>query len=121
MFFSIGLLILIVLIALKVAPPKLPSRSTRKRRKGRSEYDPFTWFSLIVVGVIFMVALNQYLADIHAAPGIHILAIAILIILLSLFVILVRKKRKAANGRGGVAPWQIMFQDNSQNALIFHS
>ena len=76
-----------------VAIPKLSLSSLTKRGKKLPEYDRFTWGSLIVVGAIFMVALNQYLADMHAALGVHILTVAASVILLAVFIIRVRGKR----------------------------
>lgn len=70
------------------AHPKLPSRSHKKRSRKNSEYDKFTWYSLVLVGVIFAFALNQYLVDLHAALGFHILAIASLAALLAVFAVL---------------------------------
>jgi hypothetical protein len=84
-----------------VAPPTLPAKSTRKRRKKHPEYDRFTWYSLVVVGTIFMVALNQYLADVHATLGIRIFAVTAPVILLFLLVILVRDKRRATKVKRG--------------------
>jgi hypothetical protein len=81
-----------------VAHPKLPSRSSAKQRKKHAEFDRITWYSPVVVGVIFTVALNQYLADMHATLGVHVLAIAAPVILLAVFVLLLRGKRSAAKG-----------------------
>lgn len=69
-------------------PPKTPSRAHNKRGRKKSEYDKFTWYSLVIVGVIFTVALNQYMGDIHAALGIHIMAVAVPAILLSVLAVL---------------------------------
>jgi hypothetical protein len=84
-----------------VALPRLSSRSHKKRRKKHPEYDRFTWYSLVVVGAIFTVALNQYLSDVHAALGVHILVVAVPVIIMSLLVLLVRDKRRAAKVKGG--------------------
>jgi hypothetical protein len=84
-----------------VARLKPPSRSHKKRERKHPEYDRFTWYSLVIVGAIFTVALNQYLSDMHAAMGVHILAVAALVTLLSLLVVLVRDKRNGARHKGG--------------------
>jgi hypothetical protein len=75
-----------------IAPPNLSSRSREKRSKKHSEIDRITWYSPIIVGVIFTVALNQYLLDMHATLEVHILAIAVPVILLAVFVFLIRGK-----------------------------
>jgi hypothetical protein len=79
-----------------------PHKSSRRRRRITSvqKYDKLTWYSLVVVGVIFTIALNQYLADVQATLGIHILAISVPAILLSLLVILVRGKHNGAKYKG---------------------
>jgi energy-converting hydrogenase Eha subunit C len=83
-----------------VAQPKLSSRSSKKRRKKHLEYDRFTLYSLVVVGIIFTVALNHYLWDVHVALGVHILAVAAPMILLGLYVVLLRPKRNYAKDKG---------------------
>jgi hypothetical protein len=83
-----------------VAQPKLSSRSSKKRRKKHLEYDRFSLYSLVVVGIIFTVALNHYLWDVHVALGVHILAVAAPMILLGLYVILLRPKRSYAKDKG---------------------
>lgn len=74
------------------AHPKPSPRSSEKRKKKRAEFDRITWYSPIVVGVIFTIALNQYLADMHAVLVAHILAVAVPVILLAVFFTLVRGK-----------------------------
>ena len=82
-----------------VAQPNLSSRSAKKRRKKHPEYDRFTWYSLVVVGAIFILALNQYLSDMHATLGVHILSVIAPIILLALFFVLPRFKRSYTRGK----------------------
>jgi hypothetical protein len=84
-----------------VAPPTLPAKSIRKRRKKHPEYDRFTWYSLVVVGIIFTVALNQYLADVHTALAVHILAVAAPMILLALYIVLLKSKCSYTKDKGG--------------------
>jgi hypothetical protein len=84
-----------------VAQPKLSSRSFKKRRKKHPEHDRFTWYSLVVVGTVFALALNQYLSDMHATLGVHILAVAAPMILLALYIVLLRSKRSYAKDIGG--------------------
>ena len=84
-----------------VTQSKLTSKSSKKRRKKHLEHDRFTWYSLVVVGIIFTVALSQYLVEVNAAPGVHILAVAAPMILLALYIVLLRSKRSYAKDIGG--------------------
>jgi hypothetical protein len=84
-----------------VAQPRLSSRSSNKRRKKHLEYDRFTWYSLVVVGIIFTIALNQYLVEVNAALGVHILALAAPMILLTLYIALLRSKCNYSKDKGG--------------------
>jgi energy-converting hydrogenase Eha subunit C len=84
-----------------VAQSKLSARSSSKRGEKHLEYDRFTWYSLVVVGIIFTVALNQYLVEVNAAPGVHILAVAAPLILLALYIVLLRSKRSYSKDKGG--------------------
>ena len=86
-----------------VVQPKLSSRTPRNRRKkySISEYDRFTYYSLVVVGIIFTVALHQYLVDVHAALEVHILVIAALMILMTLYIFLVRSKHSYIKDKEG--------------------
>jgi undecaprenyl pyrophosphate phosphatase UppP len=82
-----------------VAQPNLSSRSAKKRRKKHPEYDRFTWYSLVVVGAIFILALNLYLSDMHATLGVHILSVMAPMILLALYFVLSRFKRRYTRGK----------------------
>jgi hypothetical protein len=86
----------------QVANPIMSSRLLNKRRKKHAvpEYDRFTWYSLVAVGIIFTIALNQYLVDIHASLDIHTLAIAVPLILLVVYVFLLRSRRNHVKDRG---------------------
>ena len=86
-----------------VAQPKQSSQSSKKRRNKHPvpESDRFTLYSLVVVGIIFTVALNHYLWDVHVALGVHILAVAVPLILLGLYIVWLRPKRSYAKDAGG--------------------
>ncbi len=83
-----------------VSQSKRSSRSSKNRRKKHPEHDRFTWYSLVIVGTVFTLALNLYLSDLHATLGAHILAIGTPMILLALFIVLLRFKRRYTRGKG---------------------
>jgi hypothetical protein len=83
-----------------VASPELSSQPYMGPRKKYSKIDRFTWYSLVVVGVIFTIALNHYLVDIHAALWVHILVVAVPLTLLAVLVVLLRDKRSAVKSKG---------------------
>ena len=82
-----------------IAHPKRSSRSAKNRKKKHPEYDRFTWYSLVVVGAIFILALNQYLSDMHATLGVHILSVIAPMILLVLIFVFSRFKRSYTRGK----------------------